>query len=293
MIRKPAIIITSLGRTGTRFFSVFFNEIIPDSASLHEPDTFHLDLKRTLKQIRRAGVYNMVIRKALGAWSMPSLSHARVQGELAYDEAVHRVLGQRERFVRSLREGVYIESALANYGLIDVMKDVYEQHRVIYIVRNGRDWVRSKMNRAVMYNRGVIQRLFAHRWPDASGFDDDPCRLEWDSMTRFEKLCWAWAKLNGYALETIPRNPHARLFRFEDIFESAERYQHLADVVDFATAHLSAKSFPAESLNGWLDRRINISSSTFPSWENWTTEQQQRFDTFCGPLMDELGYESG
>jgi hypothetical protein len=295
MVKKPAIIITSLGRTGTRFFAAFFGEIIPDSTSLHEPDTFHLGgiqvMKRLLGQIKEAGVYNMIIRKGLGQWSMPSVSHARVRGELGYAQAVQQVLSQRKKFVESRKGTVYIESSLASYGLIDVLKDVYQQHRVVYIIRDGRDFVRSRINRAPMYNRKKIFSLFAHRWPRASDFEDDPYCSEWATMSRFKRLCWAWAKLNEYALSTIDKNPDARLFRFEDIFKSEDRYQHLEDMVQFVTTFPDAKPFAVGSLDGWLDRRINPSAGLFPAWEEWSPEHKQQFETICGPLMKKSGYE--
>jgi hypothetical protein len=295
MIEKPTIIIASLGRTGTKFFYALFKDVIPGSTSLHEPDGFHIGrgngVRRIIEQTREAGAYNMFIRKALGQWSLASLSHARVRGELGYAEAVRQVLSQRGQFVRSRSGSVYVESSLGCYGLIDVFKDVFARHRVAYIVRDGRDWVRSKMNRAQMYNRGRIRDLFAHRWPVASDFEDDCCRSEWATMSRFARLCWAWAKLNGYVLETIQKNPDARLFRFEDIFASEERYQRLADLVQFATAFPDVGRVATGSPEGWLDRRLNVSVGPFPSWEGWSPEQKEWFEVVCGPLMSRLGYE--
>ena len=52
MIEKPTIIITSIGRTGTKFFGDLFREIIPDSTSLHEPDF--------LKVIRYRGAFERI-----------------------------------------------------------------------------------------------------------------------------------------------------------------------------------------------------------------------------------------
>ena len=42
MIKKPTVIITSLGRTGTQFFSTFFGQVLPDCTSLHEPDIWNI-----------------------------------------------------------------------------------------------------------------------------------------------------------------------------------------------------------------------------------------------------------
>jgi hypothetical protein len=296
MIEKPTIIITSIGRTGTKFFAILFGDIISESTSLHEPDIFTFRQQTGVtQQLREAGVYNLTIRKILGRWSLVSLSDARLTGKISYADAVQEVLEQRQKFVYSKKGRVYIESNLGYYGLIDVLKDVYRHHRVAYLIRDGRSWVRSFMDRgakmlAPMYAKGKIIGKVTHNWPTASDFEDDPYQLEWPTMSRFERLCWAWTRLNEYALKTILENPNARLFRFEDIFESVDQYEHLADLVQFTATFPEGEPFTSRSLDGRLDRQVNQSADRFPEWAQWSTEQKQRFQTICGPLMERLNY---
>jgi hypothetical protein len=110
-------------------------------------------------------------------------------------------------------------------------------------------------------------------------------------MSRFEKICWAWVRLNEYALGTIEENPNARAFRFEDIFKSRDRYQHLATLVDFATDLPGIEPVPSQALDGWLDRKIHGSSGEFPAWPNWSAQQKEQFIQICGPLMESLDYD--
>jgi hypothetical protein len=298
MIEKPAIIVTSLGRTGTKFFHTLFQEAVSDGTSLHEPDVLNVvqyegtgeRVRQFLKQVREAGAYNLIVRKALGRWSLVELSDARVRGTLSYAEAVRRVLSQRGEFVRSRPGAVYVEASIGYYGLIDVLRDVYRHCRVVYVIRDGRDWVRSHMNWGQMYGKGKIRSLIAHTWPAACEIPDDPYRARWQSLSRFERICWAWVRLNGYALGTVEESPYASVFRFEDVFHSEDRYRHLADLVRFATALPYVAQFATSSLEGWLDRQIHTSSPQFPSWEGWSMEQRQQFETICGPLMRELNY---
>jgi hypothetical protein len=298
MIEKPTIVITSLGRTGTKFFYALFREIIPDGTSLHEPDVLNIvqyqgageRVRQVLAQVREAGALNLIVRKALGKWGLIELSDARVRGELGYAEAAKQVLGQREGFVSSRSGSVYIEANVGYYGLIDVMKDVCMHSRTVYIVRDGRDWVRSHMNWGQMYGKGRFRRLLAHTWPTALEIAQDSYGLRWGSMSRFEKLCWAWAKLNAYALATVQENPDAKVFRFEDVFHSQHRYQHLADLVQFAMTFPHAERIATGPLEGWLEKRIHTSFSEFPNWEEWSIEQKRQFEILCGPLMKELNY---
>jgi len=289
MIEKPVIIITSLGRTGTRFFANLYQDLIPDSTALHEPDTLHLVPQRLLMQIRTAGIYRMIFLKAIGKWSMPTLSHARVIGTLDYQKAVNLVERYRKNFIVGLPGSFYVESSLAYYGLIDVAADVFKTHRLIYIIRDGRNWIRSKMNRGVMYNRGLIRGLFAHRWPTGKDFPNDEVWNSWEELSRFERICWAWTILNRYALETINMNPSSKLFYFEDIFESQNNDQNLEELVNFSTSHMNVRVL-GESLTGKLEKRVNTSSGDFPDWEEWSGVDRRIFYRVCGSLMKDLGY---
>jgi hypothetical protein len=297
MIKKPTIIITSLGRTGTAFFALLFDHLISDGTSIHEPDilTAGQGVRGIIKQLWEVGAYYAIF-KVLGQRSLVRLSDARLTGEISYADAAQNVLRQRQRFVRSRKGQVYIESSLGYYGLIDVLKETYRYHRVAYIIRDGRSWVRSFMNQgtdmlAPMYAKGRLISKIVHTWPTALEFEDDAYRSKWLDMSRFERLCWAWGKLNTYAMGTLVENPDARLFRFEDIFISKNRYKHLAELVEFATAFPQFGPLTDHTIEGSLDRQVNPSVSRFPEWNQWSTEQKQHFQATCGSLMESLGYQ--
>jgi hypothetical protein len=296
MIEKPSIIITSLGRTGTTFFSRLFREIIPGCDSFHEPDIVQYfgardRIRPFLQRVRDAGFYNMVILKALGKWSLIMLSDARARGEMSEKEASRELLRHRRGFVNSKPGSVYVESNAGYYGLLDILKNVYARHRAIYLVRDGRDWVSSAMNVGELYGRQGLRKMLAHKMPAASEFPGDPLEKRWESISRFEKLCWAWARLNSYAADSAARNPQARVFRFESIFTGLDKYQALEEVVAFAVDLPGIDRRQIGSTEGWLERKINESSNTFPAWQAWTEEQRCQFKEICGPLMQRLGYE--
>ena len=61
------IFIISAGRTGTKLFGDYLDKIIPDSLSLHEPDTINLlNFKSLLKKIKRQSISELLILKSLG-----------------------------------------------------------------------------------------------------------------------------------------------------------------------------------------------------------------------------------
>jgi hypothetical protein len=299
MIEKPTIIITSLGRTGTLFFSDLFREVIPDSTSLHEPDYFNFGqyrgpkerIREAIRQVRESGFYNLIIRKSLGKWNVRAVSDARVCGKLSYSDAASQILDQRRNFINSQKGSIYIESNSAFYGVIDVLPDVFNEHRVIYLVRDGRDWIRSMMNftAVTMYGKGWLRTLISPDWPTATDLKDEPFATRWPSMSVFEKLCWAWTRLNEYALDSVRENQHARVFRFEDIFKGKDRYKHLQDLVTFAASHNKHSS--EFSLDGWLERKIHGSNNHFPEWNGWSSSQKQQYKVICSPLMERLRYK--
>jgi len=295
MIDRPSIIITSLGRTGTKFFSLLFKEIIPGCSSFHEPDIVQYfgannRIELFITRVRDAGIYNMVFLKLLGKWSLIKISDARLRGDLSEKQAIKEVLRQRTGFVNSKPGNVYVESNAGYYGLIPILNKVYTHHRAVYIIRDGREWVSSEMNVKELYGKKGLRKIFSHKMPSALEFPTDPLYRRWQSTSRFEKLCWAWSKLNGYALNTIAENPCARIFHFEKIFSKKGEYQVLNDLLTFATSLPGIDPEHIGKTDGWLDRKIHESPNEFPAWEKWPTDQKRQFEQICGPLMEELGY---
>ena len=295
MIERPSILITSLGRTGTEFFARLFAQILPDAISLHEPDIFQYTgvenrLARYLQQVRRAGPWRMVVLKALGKWTLVKLSDAKILGHIDQSQAISQLENQRKGFIDSLPGSAYVEANIGYYGLLDIAQHVFNQHRAIYIVRDGREWVRSHMNWGEFYGKTGLRKLISHNWPTARDVPGDPCAGNWSSFSRFERLSWAWTQLNSYALDTLSSNPNARMFHFEKIFLGETRYQVLDDLVKFATSLPQLASTPHGKIEGWLEKKIHQSPAGFPAWEDWTPYQKQQFESLCGPLMRELGY---
>jgi hypothetical protein len=295
MIEKPTIVITSIGRTGTEFFAKLFADVIPNSTSLHEPDIFKFQgvdkkMEHYGRQILQAGIWRMVFLKAFGKWTLVNLSDSRFLGNLSDPQVVKKLHEQRSGFVFKVPGSVYIESNLGYYGMLDVMPEVFRNHKAVYIVRDGRDWIRSMLNWGEVYGKEGVRKLFAHEWPAASKIPGDPWAEIWHTLPRFEKLCWAWVRLNEFALNSISKNPNARVFQFEKIFTGEGRYHILDDLVGFVTDLPGINPQVLGGTEGWLEQKIHQSTDQFPAWEQWSVDQKRQFKKVCGPLMDRLGY---
>jgi hypothetical protein len=295
MIEKPSIIITSLGRTGTKFLSGLFSDIIEASSSLHEPDSFliglgHYSNKDALRRAQIVGIKHMML-KAVGRWRLIEISDDRFRGSIDDAKAKHEISRQREEFIAGQSGDVYVESNAGFYGVLDILPWVFEFHRAVFIVRNGIDWVRSEMNWGEIYGKGKVRSLFAHTWPTACDLKHDSYRYDWGSMSRFSRLCWAWTALNSFALKTLPLNENARLFHFEDIFESEKRHDNLKLMIEHLAALPNVKVRNFQDLAEWLNKPRHQSMKIFPSWDGWSLEEKEQFRTICGPLMNRLGYD--
>lgn len=301
MITRPIIVITSLGRTGTRFFAKLFRQLLPSASSLHEPDIFNFSLKHgkgvkhVVEQIRESGFQNIILKKMLKRWSLIEISDARVRGSIAHQDALRQLYKFRNEFISSRPGNIYVESSTAHYGVIDILTKVYSKHRVVFIVRDGRDWVRSWMNwgeRGGMYTKGKIRGIWAHRWPTANDFQKDPYSILWNSMSRFEKLCWAWQKLNSYALRTAALNDCAKVYRFEDIFSRDHENGHIVDLIEFATGFLELRdAVDLRSVRQSIQNRVHESSGAFPAYSDWSQKQKDVFQELCGTLMKQMEYD--
>ena len=281
------IIVTSGGRTGTKFFSNLFREIIDGCISVHEPETINLkNLGHTLDVIKRFGLFAPTIKKITGNWGITSISNKKIRNEITSEEAILLLLDERKDFINSFSENIYVESSYHYFGLIDILPNVFKNHRLVYLVRDGREWVRSHMNREWYTTKNIPSIFRTILTPDPK----DKYYKKWNSMSRFEKICWAWVKINKSALEGLKKNPNAKLFYFEDIFNSNQKYENLKKLVDFATFFSDFK-VNYKTIDDKLEKKVNMPNEyKFPIWKNWSNEQKKQFNAICGPLMSKLGY---
>ncbi|MBD3228449.1 MAG: hypothetical protein GF329_09695 [Candidatus Lokiarchaeota archaeon] len=294
MIKKPTIIVSSAGRTGTLFFCNLFNQILNDSFCIHETDRFTFNsetetFQKRLYIIKKIGIYNITIKKIMGNWGIRALSDKMITKKINCSEASGLLLKYRKNLVNSLKEKYYVECSYHYYGLIDILDCVFSDYKLIFIVRDGRDWVRSMINKKGWYQNRDYLNIFNSRLN--TKMFNNISEIKWTKLTNFEKLCWSWYTVNSYAIKSIEKNKKSKLFRFEDIFKGDNRYKELNKLITFATSLKNNKNIPYQSFNGALDKKANISPTySFPNWKQWSYPMRNTFNKFCASLMDELGY---
>ena len=293
MIEKPAVLVTSTGRTGTAFFADLFPRIVAECDAFHEPDCLkNLWPFEILDVLQQFGPVLATVDKLRLLGNVRGMSVARITGQVKDRPVASALERLRSRFVNSLCGTLYVESNQQMVGLIDVLPVVFRQCRIVYLVRDPREWLRSYWchTGAAFSIVDLVSFLPAGRLRAPLCFQD-PWAREWGEMDRFQKNCWLWAKKNRYALECVKHTDEARMWRFEDVFLGDRRYEVLEDLVDFATRFPDGTRFDHGSLEGVLERKVNESKRDILSpWREWSAERVRDFRKMCGGLMDELGY---
>jgi hypothetical protein len=234
--------ITSTGRTGTDFFTYLFSDVVKNSWSQHEP-----------KPAFRRRSYAFLSRKP--NW---------------YDEVYFGL--SRRWFNLNKHKDWYVET---NYHLFDatpLIRNVFPDALTIHIIRDGRQVVRSWLNR---YRYITNDHITAHHLPG------DPAQAVWDEWNPVQKLSWYWKTVNQRAARLEPD----LFLRFEDIFKSEN-----SAVFDILAA-MPGVEFEESDVKQALKHRVNSTRRDFfPKFEEWPEEWKQQFWEIAGEEMVKQGY---
>jgi hypothetical protein len=152
--------------------------------------------------------------------------------------------------------------------------------RVVHVVRDPRDFVRSFMS----WKRQSLKRSILHHlvpaWQPNPWMAGECGPLRWAAMSKFEHFCWVWAYKNAYFGSLVERCDYRR-FRMEDL--STNRDGALKELFRFA-----GQEPPAGA--GARPERVNPSRERFPAWREWTARRARQLAAHCGSLMAQYGY---
>lgn len=235
------------GRTGTTFLAKFFNDVIPGTIARGEDKPAFL----------RRG-YEMVSRDSNPA-----------------ERLYFRI--PRDRRMRKHPDKVwYIDTNNRLFACGDkVIRKVYPEARIYQVVRDGRDVVRSWLNRGRYFPADKGLRLTAAMVPG------DPYQDKWDSMNALQKITWNWIT-NNRIIES--QNPDS-LYFFEGFFNAP--YSEMFRLLN----SLEGINYDRETVLTALQEIVNPSPSyLFPKWDEWPQLWKEQFWEIAGPTMEHYGY---
>lgn len=240
---KNMFFVLGMGRSGTQFLAELLNH--DDSANVfHEPvredfDAFvkaHKSNEAALnyiKSFRRRKMFGLVKRQTI-------TSYGEVNSALRYHASA--------------------------------LKAVFPQAKLLHLVRDGRDVVRS-----VMARQHYTASSSAHH--ELSPAQDDPLFDTWCGLSRFEKICWLWVDANRRLRQNIEH-----CVRFEQLVND---YAYFRDQLEH---HLGVQIGQTK----WSDAVNKPSNTTqkfaLPAWQKWDSSLIKTFDRICGDEMKQFGY---
>ncbi len=255
--------IVSTGRTGTKFLAKFFDSFSSTINARHEPNPDFLKL---------------------------GINYAR--GKVSFDKACATIKKSRLWICNEIDKNnvkIYIESNNRYFSLIPVLWKIFPDAKIVHIIRDGRDYVRSVMNRdhytvkdGIYYKKKL--RLQAIDFPDDFYYD------KWNKMSQFEKCCWQWVKRDSFIYKEVKHDGRAITVKFEDIFDKNKDYTGLWKIVNFMQLDISKEKF-IEKCNKFMDNKINRNKTyIFPHWKEWSKKQRQQFINIAGKHMELYGW---
>jgi hypothetical protein len=260
---RPVFII-STGRSGSKMLASALAKI-PAVCALHEPLP-HMNVE------------------AFAHWSD---SHT--------DEVVMaRVRQKRRGLIEQVQQNgfVYVESSHYCTHLVSYLHQLFDA-RFIYLYRNGRNFVRSGLERG-WYDRQPIsarlktiirRRLLINV---GNSYLDHRLRPPKELKTSFEKITWLWVEINRIALRELStiQDQDKYLLPLEMFGqEKAAEICHFLGLQPDASLLKAIMDVSRKKPNQTVERSI------LPPTE-WEAAKQQRFAELASEMMIQLGYWS-
>ncbi len=141
-----------------------------------------------------------------------------------------------------------------------------------HLLRDGRSVVRSLMAREILGDKDPLLKVI--RPPQ-----NDPYYGQWDTMSRFEKVCWKWQYENQILRQNIDNKIH-----FEQLINSYDYFKnHLLDLLNIEISEERWAYHIAQPKHA--TPRYNIGH-----WKDWSNTQKKQFEKICGTEMELCGY---
>lgn len=258
--RFQTLLILSTGRTGTKFLAKTLQMLIPQAAVYHEGG----EKSRLINILSHAQLANIVPD------SLPKLSW-RTAILPALEQAQ-----QEKSFYIDANNHLYI------FGILN--RNLYPSLKIIHIVRDPRDYIRSHISWSRSRVKSFIANYLTPFWQPSGWLMEDMSMADWFSLNRLEKYAWIWTFKNGYIQQLeSSETPYLRV-RFEDLFYSEDPGSVLSSMLAFIDVEVS------KDLNKYFASTINASRGNIQSWPGWSADTCRKIQSICGELMDMYGY---
>jgi len=289
---KYFVFIVSGGRTGTRFLGETLSKVIDNSFSVHEPDVFvpRRGFSDFWKKIKVFGLYQIFLGKILQTTGIRNLSQNYLSGKYNLEDVQQSLIAQRRKYYESIDKELIIESYGGWYGCIPAIRSLYANYRIIVLPRNPKSWATSVMNRSALFGRLDLVTLSGLGRLTPALIGDDEYKQKWRHFNRFQRVCWTYKTQYETMVREVQGDENSRVTKFEDLFESRDRYDNLCNLLEFTTT-FNDKKFECSVPADILEKKIHETSSfDFPSPDSWDDELLKQYQQISGSIAARLGY---
>ncbi|MBQ09460.1 MAG: hypothetical protein CMD96_06695 [Gammaproteobacteria bacterium] len=301
ILKKHSIFITAIGRSALGSFSRILPQMIKDCHGVHEPDVLWFyritglvkDDPLLLRKIRDFGFFNMTIGKLLPLRNLRGLSLALQMGKIDTTTAAYHLYKIRWHYVLRLKESIYAECNSQLAGLLDIIPLVFPNSKTVCIIRDGRSWVRSFLNRVpTLMGKKDLMTYVPYSRPRADLFPEDPFFRQWKNFSQFQRVCWLWRYRASSVLKSSSLNSNVKFIKYEDLLEGTQQYETMEEMLkylsSFPDGFQADYKFCKENIFG---KKIGQSQfSIIPHWKEWTPERVKQFQDICGEMQNRLDY---
>jgi len=241
---KKIFFILAIGRSGTKFFSQLLGKS-KNAYIVHEPvrSDFRAYKKAFFSEKKAYNYFKNFRKKEI--YLRAKLKNIEVYGE--------------------------VNSVIRHH--CNAIRQLFPNAEIIHLVRDGRDVVRSMMARKTMTSEDQNTK-------NIRPTNDNPWYDKWESMNRFEKLCWYWDVENRYLHKNIDK-----IIYFEKLISDYDYFNK--NLLLPLNLEIHKEIFEKE-----IKSPKNLTKKhKIPRWNDWEPEKIESFNKICGETMKNLGYE--
>jgi len=154
----------------------------------------------------------------------------------------------------------------------DVVLQVLPFAKGLFVIRDGRDVVRSMISRNVFGNNWHYNSITPRK--------NDPFYNSWEKRTQFEKCCWLWASENQFLYNLFGNG-----IKLEKIVSDYNYFK--SKIIEPTKISISRSIWEKERKIKSINTTVHHKIETYDRWPN---EWKKVFWNICGEIMELNGY---
>ncbi len=170
----------------------------------------------------------------------------------------------------------FVETNCRLFGASHLIESVFPEALRFHLIRDGRDVVRSWVNKGRYTRADTATRFTPHDVPG------DPYRNRWKQLNSIQRNAWSWSMRNRIIADSNPDD----LYYFEGIFKKP--HEEI-----FRMLETLGLDYKEEDIQEKLQKKIFPTRNDFlPPFPDWRDDWKQQFWEIAGEVMEEFGYDS-